>query len=143
MTYADSSAIVKRYYDEPGSDRVRDGFATTTRVFTSRLTYAEVHAALARKRREAALSEVAYRSAAQEFDSDWPGYEQIGLDAGTLSAVPRLVRRYPLRGADAVHLAAALWLRDVAGDLVELWAADSRFIDVARRERLRALNPES
>lgn len=142
MTYADSSVIVKRYYEELGSDRVREGFAAAGRVFTSRLAYAEVHAALARKRRERAISEGDYRRSAAAFEADWPAYDQIGVDAVTLGAVPRLVRRHALRGADAVHLAAAVWLHEEAGDPVELWASDGRLVEVARHEHLGAVNPE-
>ena len=142
MTYADSSVIVKRYYEEPGTERVLERLAAAERVFTSRLAYAEVHAALARKRRERAVSEAVYRRATSAFESDWPAYDQIALDAATLDAVPRLVRQHPLRGADAVHLAAAVWLREHAGDPLELWASDDRLLDAARRERLIAVNPE-
>jgi predicted nucleic acid-binding protein len=142
VTYADSGVIVKRYYEELGSERVREGFAATERIFTSRLAYAEVHAALARKRRERALSEGEYRRSASAFEADWPAYDQISIDATTLGALPRLVRQYSLRGADAVHLAAAVWLREQAGDPVELWASDGRLVEVARREHLGAVNPE-
>lgn len=143
MTYADSSVIVKRYYEEIGTERVRERFATAERIFTSRLAYAEVHAALARKRREKSISEAAYRRSATAFESDWSAYDQIAVDAATLGAVPRIVRQHSLRGADAVHLAAALWLREQAGDPLELWASDDQLVDVARRERLAAVNPEA
>jgi len=142
VTYADSSVIVKRYYQEIGSDRVREELVAAEHVFTSRLAYAEVHAALARKRRERAVSERDFRRSATAFEADWPAYDHIAIDAVTLGAVPRLVRQYPLRGADAVHLAAAIWLREQAGDQVELWAADNRLMGAARRERLKAVNPE-
>ncbi len=142
MTYADSSVIVKRYYQEAGTERVRERLTGSERVFTSRLAFAEVYAALARKRRERTVTAAAYRQAASAFEADWPAYDQIALDGTTLSAVSRLVRQYPLRGADAVHLAAALWLREHAGDPLELWASDDRLLDVARRERLIAVNPE-
>ena len=142
MTYADSSVIVKRYYEELGSGRVREGFGAAERIFTSRLAYAEVHAALARKRRERAISEAEYRRTVSTFEADWPAYDQIGVDAATLGAVPRLVRQYSLRGADAVHVAAAVWLREQAGDPVELWASDGWLVEVARREHLSAVNPE-
>jgi len=143
VIYADSSAIVKRYYAEPGSERVRERLAANERVFTSRLAYAEVHAALARKRRERAFSQVAYGRATTAFDCDWPAYDQIALDAATLACVPELVRRYPLRGADAVHLAAAVWLRGLAGDPLELWASDERLLDAAAGERLIPVDPEA
>lgn len=143
MTYGDSSVIVKRDYVEPGTDRVRQHLDSTDRVFTSRVTYAEVHAALARKRRERQLSEALYRRVTSEFDLHWPAYDQILVDAATLGEVPRLVRQYALRGYDAIHLAAALWLRGEAGEPVEFWVSDERLEQVARRERLAVVNPEA
>jgi len=143
VTYADSSVIVKRYYQELGSERVRQEFAAADHVFTSRLAYAEVHAALARKRRDRAISERDFRRSARAFEGDWPAYDHIAVDVVTLGAVPRLVKQHPLRGADAVHLAAAIWLQKQAGDRVELWAADRRLVEAARRERIKAVNPET
>lgn len=133
---------MKRYYEEPGTERVREHFSAAERVFTSRLAYAEIHAALGRKRRERAMSEAAYRRGASAFEADWAAYDQILVDPATLAAVPGLVRRYALRGADAVHLGAALWLRDQLGDPIELWAADDRLLDVGRRVGLVVINPE-
>src|SRR5262249_32827006 len=112
------------------------------RIFTSRLAYAEVHAALARKRRDRAISEAVYQRSASAFEADWPAYDQVALDATTLGPVRRLVRQHALRGANAVHLAAAVWLREPAGAPVEPWASDDRLGQAARGERLTAVNPE-
>ena len=56
MIYADSSAIVKRYYAEPGSDLLKSRWVAIDRIFTSRVTYAEIHAVLARKARDGELA---------------------------------------------------------------------------------------
>lgn len=143
MTYADSSVIVKRYYDEPGSDRVRDRWAQGERVFTSRVTYAEVHAALARKHRDGGLSRALFRRSMSAFEAEWSAYDQILVDGATQAEVRRLVRRYPLRGFDAIHLAAALWLRGEIGEPLEFWVADDRLAGAARGERLIVVNPEA
>lgn len=79
---------------------------------------------------------------AAAFEADWPAYDQIALDGTTLGAVSRLVRQYPLRGADAVHIAAALWLREHVGEPLELWASDDRLLEAARHERLTTVDPE-
>jgi predicted nucleic acid-binding protein len=142
VIYADSSVIVKRYYEEPGTQQVRERWTGANRVFTSRVSYAEVHAALARKRRDGGLSVVAYRAASAAFEAEWPAYDQVHVDVATLADVRRLVQRYPLRGFDAIHLAAALWLRKELGRQVEFWAADDRLEAAAKRERLAGLNPE-
>lgn len=143
MIYADSSVIVKRYYEEPGSLRVRERWATAERVFTSRVSYAEVHAAVARKHREGGLSAALFRTVASAFETEWPAYDQILVDIATLADVRSLVRRHPLRGYDAIHLAAGLWLRRQLGEPIEFWVSDERLEVAAQRERLTVVNPES
>ncbi len=142
MIYADSSVIVKRYYEEPGSQQVRERWGRTDRVFTSKVSYAEVHAALARKRRERGISPVGFRAVAQAFEAEWPSYDHILIDASTLTDVRRLVRRHPLRGFDAIHLAAGVWLKREVGSQVEFWVSDERLEAAARKERLTVINPE-
>lgn len=142
MIYVDSSAIVKRYYDEPGSERLRARWSAAERVFTSRVAYAEVHAALARKRRDGELSLKAFTTAATAFEVEWSAYDQVLVDEATLATVRRLVRRYPLRGFDAIHLGAALWLREWLAMSIEFWVSDERLEAAARRERLTVVNPE-
>ena len=141
MTYADSSVIVKRYYEEPGSERVYDRWAASGRIFTSRVAYAEVHAALARKRRDGDLAPALYRRGASAFEAEWPAYEQIAVDGVTMADVLRLVRRYALRGYDAIHLSAALWARRQIDDPMEFWVSDERLERAARREQIRVVNP--
>ena len=143
MIYADSSVIVKRYYGEAGTARVRQHWGAAQRVFTSRVAYAEVHAALARKYREGGLSAPAFRTAALAFDAEWLSYDQVLVDGTTLAHVRRLVRRHFLRGYDALHLSAAIWLRDEIGPAIEFWVADAQLAAAARRERLAVVNPES
>lgn len=142
MIYADSSAIVKRYYEEPGSLRVRERWATAERVFTSRVSYAEVHAALARKHRDGGLSATVFRSISSAFETEWPAFDQILVDSATLADVRNLVRRHPLGGSDAIHLAAGLWLRKQLGEPIEFWVSDERLEAAAQRERLTVINPE-
>lgn len=111
------------------------------RIFTSRVAYAEVHAALARKRRGGDLAPAPYRRCASAFESEWQAYEQIAVDGATMADVVRLVRRYTLRGYDAIHLAAALWVRGEIGDPIEFWVSDERLERAARRERVAMVNP--
>ena len=142
MIYADSSVIVKRYYDEPGSDKTRERWVTSDRVFTSRVAYAEVHSALARKWRDGGLSAALFQTSVSTFETEWPAYDQVLVDGETLGHVRRLIRRHALRGYDAIHLAAALWLGQQIGDPPEFWVSDARLESAARRERLTVVNPE-
>jgi hypothetical protein len=106
------------------------------------VSYAEVHAALARKHREGGLTPAEFRTSAQTFEAEWPAYDQIAVDTTTLADVRRLVRRHSLRGFDAIHLAAAVWLQSELGAPVEFWIADEHLEAAARREKMRVINPE-
>jgi uncharacterized protein len=141
LIYADSSVVVKRYYEEPGSRKVHEFWSKSERIFTSRVTYAEVHAALARKRRDGGVSATQFRNIVSVFESEWPAYDQILVDRETSAGVRRLVLRHSLRGFDAIHLSAALWLLEQIGT-VAFWVSDDRLAAAACKERLIVVNPE-
>ena len=106
------------------------------------MIYAEVHAALARKRRDGGVSRAGVRAASEAFEGEWPSYDHVLIDASTLTEIRRLVWRHPLRGFDAIHLAAAVWLKREVGSQVEFWVSDERLETAARKERLAVVNPE-
>jgi predicted nucleic acid-binding protein len=118
VLYLDSSALIKRYQYEHGTEALNARLQEETRglrsVFTSVLTYAEIHAALARRAREKLISPEEAVVVQDEFDADWVlSIGPIELGTTVLGLVRDIVRGLALRGADAVHLASALWLRDM------------------------------
>jgi hypothetical protein len=119
VLYLDSSALIKHYQYERGTEalkaRLRQEAAALRSVFTSALTYAEIHGALARRTREKVLSGEEATRLHDSFDADWVlGINPIELGTNVLSVARDLLRELPLRSADAIHLASALWLRDMA-----------------------------
>ena len=99
MRYFDTSALVKQYFVEPGSMAVRELLKSGERVFTAVLTYAETHAAFARRKREGILSPTATRRLALRFDKDWESYDVVLLNSELLSLARRILYRHPLRSA--------------------------------------------
>jgi hypothetical protein len=51
------------------------------------------------------------------------------------------VFRHALRGFDAIHLSAALWLQEQLGESVEFWVSDERLMTAAGKERLPVIDP--
>lgn len=152
MLYLDSSALVKRYVLERGTEAVAARFETGERVFTSALSFAEVHAALGRKHRLKHWRRREFAAAGEKFvyDSTF-SLVVLELNTNTMAALPDLVERYSLRGSDAAHLSAAVWLRDMClfapgfagGDMrLEFGVADRRLGRVAARCGLTVFNPE-
>jgi predicted nucleic acid-binding protein len=119
VLYLDSSALIKRYQNERGTDTLNARLQAEAKglraAFTSVLTYAEIHAALARRARERLLSPEEAAVISDEFDADWVlSLGPIELGTNVLGFVRDIVRGFSLGGADAIHLASALWLRDMA-----------------------------
>ena len=142
MTYLDTSALVKRFVTEVGSPFVRALVTRHGPVATATIAYAEVHAGLARKRREGHLSERDYVSTCRLFEADWRAYVRVELHDEVLRSARDLLRRHPLRGFDAIHLASALSLRSTLAEPITFAAADARLLDAAHATHLRALNVE-
>ena len=136
MNYFDTSAIVKRFITEEGSAHVEALLTAEPRLATSKVTYAEVHAGLARRLREGRVSAMVHRQLANRFDFDWESYLAIDLIKPLLALTRDLVRRHPLRGFDAIHLASAINLQSRLREPIQLVAADNRLLTAASKEGL-------
>ena len=136
MNYFDTSALIKRFVEEPGSEHVESLIDAEPTVATSMVAYAEVQAGLARKLRERTLSSAGHRRTVRAFDVDWRAFLRVGVTDALLALIRDLVRRHPLRAFDAIHLASAVHLQTELGEGVRFIAADPRLLTAAARERL-------
>jgi predicted nucleic acid-binding protein len=141
LNYFDTSGLVKRYVEEPGS-RAVDGLMADGPAATATVAFAEVHAGLSRKRREGKLAPAAYESACRHFDAEWEALVRVALRDEVLRFARDLIRRYPLRAFDAIHLASALTLKRALGEEMTFVASDNRLLNAARTEHLHTVNPE-
>jgi len=143
LIYLDSSALIKNYSQEPGTHRVREVLSGADGCSISKIGYAEVCAAFGRKNRENPKDRRVHLTGFQRFQEDWKLLSIVELQDDLLPIIRSLTEKYPLRGADAIHLASALWLERVLRDEVTFVAADSRLLDAARDERLKVINLET
>lgn len=90
VLYLDSSALVKLYVQETGSEDVRRWVVHAPVATTSHIAHVEVRAAVARRVREHLMAHDAAHAASLRED-------------------------YPLRGMDAIHLASARWIKGSIG----------------------------
>jgi uncharacterized protein len=146
--FLDSSALAKRYVDEPGSAWVRSFTdpQVGNRVIVARIAWVEVLSALGRRQREGGLSADDVNRTAQAFRDDWDTqYQVVELDRQLAEAAGGLVRVHPLRAYDAVQLAAALRVRtffaQVSGTGPVFVSADDRLLRIAAAEGLAVDNP--
>jgi uncharacterized protein len=103
--YLDTSSAIKMYVLEAGSDMVHALVRDAAVVATSAVTYAETRAALARLRREGALSVSKYATAKREFEQQWPSFLTLDATNALSRSAGEFAERYRLRGFDSIHLA--------------------------------------
>ena len=141
MLYLDSSALVKRYVREPGRNSLVQRLKTGGHLYSSAISYAEIHAALARKHREGELSRVEFLRARNDFEVDWLEMQEVSVNHETLGPIVQLVEHVPLRGMDAIHLAAAIWLQRKFKEAPQIVSSDPRLLKAARRFRFDVYDP--
>lgn len=141
ILYVDTSSLAKLYLDEPYGDDVVEWIGAADAVATSRVTYPEVASALARRCAHGSLAERDLRLSLDDLEAGWEEYLVVDL-AERLAA--ELAVRHVLRGFDAVHLAAAVTLRDAVGsDGVAFSSFDAELNRAAVSEGLIVLEPRA
>lgn len=137
--FLDASALVKRYVKEPGSPIVATLFRGRRALAVSRLSQAEVTAALARRARRGDVSDSLARAAATRFDGDLPQLTIVEVRTRVVQRAAQLVWSADLRAYDAVQLACALELAGQVGDPVTFVAADVASLTAAGAAGLKTL----
>jgi predicted nucleic acid-binding protein len=138
--YLDTSSAIKLYVLEAGSDLVHSLVDGASVVATSTITYAETRAALARLRRERALTSPTYTAAKREFEQQWPSFLTLDPTDALCRTAGELAERYELRGFDSVHLATFAEVARRAGPReIRFSSFDDRLNQAAQRlaRRLR------
>ena len=132
--YLDTSSLVKLYVTETGSEIVRELAAEASVVATSVVAYAETRAALARLRRDGALTAAKLTSLKREFEEQWPAYLTLDASDSLCRAAGELAEQYSLRGFDSIHLATfGEVLRRAGTDHTRFSSFDGRLNQAARK----------
>ena len=122
--YVDTSALLKRYVDEPESTNCETILLGDPVWLTARHTWVEVLRNLARlvSGREQQRLEAAFRA-------DWSRFAVIELDVVTCEIAADVAKVQGVRTLDALHLAAA---RRVGGNSLPFLTYDLRQAQAAR-----------
>jgi len=144
--YMDTSALVKRYWPEQGTDAVDEIFghpAASDRLVTSFLTILEATSAVHRlttsgRFADALADEILarVRRDLEELVTVWPLDNVVGAQA------IQVIEQHRLRSADAIHVATALAIASAdSGRFLVMVSADREMCSAARSAGLRVLNP--
>lgn len=105
--FFDSSALAKRYVEEPGSERVEAILYPASALGVSVICLSEVVSALCRRRRERKLSPQQYSRAKQALFDDIEDASIIRVTDQVVARAVELLERWPMRSSDSLHVASA------------------------------------
>jgi uncharacterized protein len=128
--YVDSSALLKRYLDEPDSDRADELLSSDPDLVTGRHTAVEVRRNLVRHLRPSEAT-----TARASFSAELAGFGLIELDERTCELAATVAEQTGVRALDALHLGAARRL----GTSISFLTFDVRQAEAARSLGFRVL----
>lgn len=133
--FLDSSAMAKRYIDEPGSDVVRGLCSQATELRLSVICLPEIISALCRLTREGKLNYSQYELIKQTLSADGENSIIFDITPGIISVVTAILERMSSQAMDAIHIASAIqWKADlfVSADLRQITLAEEFGLSVKR-----------
>lgn len=129
--YFDTSALVKRYVDEPGRREVQ-ALLRRHDCVTSAILPIELRSALRRRVAERSLDPSRVDDILERVAADRAYWTVVELGAEVLSGAEALVAVHPLRTLDAIHVASArLFASRLSMTDVMFVSADRRQTDAA------------
>ncbi len=134
--YLDTSALVKKYFYETGSDEVISRWKNAASIATSAVAYAEAMASFYRKKQETDIDESIFNKIIETFHRDWHSFICVEVNNELNISVHEMIEKYLLRGFDSIHLASAVILyKEIPEDFV-FGCYDKRLSNAAKSEGL-------
>jgi predicted nucleic acid-binding protein len=145
LYYLETSALVKLYVLEPGTDRLLHLASNQDDNRLAVLAVSPVEARSAIRRRERA-GDIDHKTAGLILDQLQQHLEtrflRQALNDSVLDGALELIDRYALRAYDAIQLAGCLALKTTVGkDFPTFVCSDQQLLEAARSELLAVLDP--
>lgn len=132
ILFCDTSALVKLYIAEAGSDLVRQRLAKAEAVAVCRIAWAEAHAALSRRAREVVADAPLIAEAKAKLAQDWPHFVVLEVSQPLVERAGEYADAFALRAYDSVQLAAAFETARLSGMEVCFACFDERLNKAAK-----------
>ena len=132
ILYCDTSALIKLYLTEAGSPALKKFASAADALATCRISWAEAHAALARRVREVPGDAAAAAEMRRALASDWPKFMVVEITQDVVARAAEYADTFALRGYDSVQLAAAHSLALESGAPVAFACFDARLNKAAK-----------
>jgi predicted nucleic acid-binding protein len=132
ILFCDTSALLKLYIVEVGSDALKARVQAAEAVAVCRIAWAEACAALARRAREVPQDAAAIEQAKAALAADWPRFVVMEIDQMLVERAGDYADLFALHGYDSIQLAAAFEAGRISQIPICFACFDTRLNKVAR-----------
>lgn len=136
--FFDTSALIKKYIIENGTDRVDELLNKADLIYVSTITEIETYSAFKRLLIEKAINENDYKVLKNEFRIDYQYYTHVGFDEFISINSKLMIDKYQLKTLDSIQLGTALLLKNEIDFFV---VCDDKIIKSGKKEGLKIINP--
>jgi uncharacterized protein len=136
--FLDTSAFVKRYVSEAGTDAVLEWCDKATEIILSGIALPKIISAFCRLHREGKITDTQYRQLKSLLLADIEDVAICDLTLAVLGLAISSLEKNVLGGMDAIHIGSAIALK---ADI--FISADQRQLDAAARMGLRIESVEN
>lgn len=144
LYYLDTSALVKLYVREPGTDRLLQlaSVPAENRLTVLAITPVEARSAIRRRERAGDIDPKIANHILDQMQKHLESrFIRQGLSEMVLDSALEIIDRYALRAYDAVQLAGCLALKTADTESPTFVCSDQHLLDAARSELLAVLDP--
>jgi predicted nucleic acid-binding protein len=136
VSFWDASALVSLIAGTGDNQRLEDLYGDGRRIWIWWVTPVEIASSIARRERGGELTTEAAVQSYGVLERAAASWNQVLPSDPLRESAKRLLRVHPLRAADSLQLASALWLAGPEPASLEFVCRDSRLAEAAAREGL-------
>lgn len=144
LYFLDTSALVKLYVQEPGTDRLLPLISDRpeNRFAVLAISAVEIRSAIRRRQRAGDIDTEVAAAILQNVQSHMETrFVRQAVNETVIDTAMEMIDRYTLRAYDAVQLAGCLVLCTITAEAFTFVCSDHRLLEAARSEQLRVLDP--
>lgn len=127
--YLDTSTLIKRYIEEPGSTKLDNYTKENYIYFISGITRIEFYSAFKRRLNDKTINAGEYKICINRFEDDFPFFQIVGFDNTIELSAIELINNYQMKTLDSIQLASALLIRPIY-----FLTSDEKLFRIAEKE---------
>jgi uncharacterized protein len=136
--FFDTSALIKKYIIEDGSDMVEELLNKADTVYISAITKIETFSTLKRLLTEKAIDHEDYKILKEEFLQDFQYFSINNLNRKIIQIAKEMIEKYQLKSLDSIQMGSVI---DIKSKVDYFIVCDRKLINAGNNESLKIITP--